>query len=423
MNLEGEIYRGECRREIISVTQLNEYIKAKLEGDAILSDIHLRGEISNFTNHYKTGHFYFTIKDEGSAVKAVMFRGYASKLKFMPENGMKIVARGRIGAYVRDGQYQIYCEDMEPDGVGALYVAYEQLKRKLEAEGLFSPQRKKPLPKIPSKIGVITSPTGAAVRDIINILSRRFPYAEMILYPALVQGAEAAPSLIRGMKILSSRDDIDVIIIGRGGGSIEDLWAFNDERLARVIASSTAPVISAVGHETDFTICDFVSDRRAPTPSAAAEIAVPDTRELMQKISNVTQRCRQLLTSSISVKAKSLQTLSLRPVMKNPQRYIDDRKMDLVALDEKLCRAVTIVKNNKASEYSVLCAKLEALSPLSVLSRGYSFVSDTEGKIQKSAKDVSQGKKIRIGFFDGDAECTVDRVNFRDNKHINAYEE
>ena len=397
-------------RNIISVSALNEYIKGKLESDGFLFDIYLRGEISNFTNHYKTGHFYFSVKDETSVIKAVMFKGYASKLKFIPENGMKIIAHGRIGAYVRDGQYQIYCDDMEPDGIGSLYIAYEQLKRKLESEGLFSPDRKKPLPKIPSRIGVITSPTGAAVRDIINILARRFPYAEMVLYPALVQGAEAAPSLIAGMRHFKQKRNVDVIIIGRGGGSIEDLWAFNDETLAREIASSSIPVISVVGHETDFTICDFAADRRAPTPSAAAELAVPDTKDLMRRISNVTDRCESLLVQSIEQRKKYLCSIATRPVLKNPERYVDDRRMDLIAADERLSRAMNMLKEKKIGSFSLLAAKLDALSPLSVLTRGYSFVSDADGHVVKDTGALSVGQSVDIRFFDGEAKCKVEEV-------------
>ena len=399
---------------MIGVGELNEYIKNRLESDARLCDVSLRGEISNFTNHYKTGHFYFSIKDETSVIKAVMFKGYASKLNFIPENGMKIIAHGRIGAYVRDGQYQIYCDDIEPDGVGSLYVAYEQLKRKLEAEGLFSPERKRPLPKIPSRIGVITSPTGAAVRDIINVLGRRFPYAEMYLYGALVQGADAAPSLIGAVRYFANARNVDVIIIGRGGGSIEDLWAFNDERLARELAACPIPTISAVGHETDFTICDFVCDRRAPTPSAAAEIAVPDTRELMRRISNVTDRCRQLLGASIEVRKRHLEQMASRPVLKNPERYLEDRKMDLAHVEKELYSSIDSVCKNKRQGLSVAAAKLDALSPLSVLTRGYSFVSDGGGKVIKSALDTCAGDNITVSFSDGEARCTVDEIKFRD---------
>ncbi len=397
-------------RNIISVAALNEYIKAKLEGDITLSDIYLRGEISNFKHHYQTGHFYFSIKDENSVIRAVMFKGYASKLKFEPENGMKIIAHGRIGAFVRDGQYQIYCDDIEPDGIGSLYIAYEQLKRKLEAEGLFSPERKKPLPKIPSRVGVITSPTGAAVRDIINVLGRRFPYAEMVLYGALVQGAEAAPSLISGIRYFKEKRNVDVIIIGRGGGSIEDLWAFNDETLAREIASSPVPVISAVGHETDFTICDFASDKRAPTPSAAAELAVPDTKDLMRRISNVTDRCEHLISGMIAERKKYLSSMSSRPVLKNPERYIDDRRMDLLNMSERMNNAVKTQKQRKDASFSLLAAKLDALSPLSVLTRGYSFVSDREGNVLKSAKNLQVGQSVGIRFCDGEAECTIEEI-------------
>ena len=264
----------------LTVTQLNEYIKGILDHDPRLTDVYLRGEISNFKNHYSTGHYYFTLKDEGGMIRAIMFRSSAVKLAFLPEDGMKVVAHGRISAFVRDGQYQIYCDSMEPDGIGALYIAYEQLKRKLEAEGLFDPSRKKPLPKIPSRVGIITSATGAAIRDMINVCGRRFPFAELVLYPSLVQGPDAPAQLIDGVRYFNEKQSVDVIIIGRGGGSIEDLWAFNNEDLAREIAASAIPVISAVGHETDFTICDFVADRRAPTPSAAAELAVPETEEL-----------------------------------------------------------------------------------------------------------------------------------------------
>ena len=397
-------------RNIISVAALNEYIKAKLEGDMTLADIYLRGEISNFKHHYQTGHFYFSIKDEASVVRAVMFRGYAAKLKFEPENGMKIIAHGRIGAFVRDGQYQIYCDDIEPDGLGSLYVAYEQLKRKLEAEGLFSPERKKPLPKIPSRVGVITSPTGAAVRDIINVLGRRFPFAEMVLYGALVQGAEAAPSLISGIRHFGTKRNVDVIIIGRGGGSIEDLWAFNDETLAREIAACPIPVISPVGHETDFTICDFAADKRAPTPSAAAELAVPDTRELTRRFLNVTDRCAHLVSVKIAERKRYIEQVSSRPVLKNPLRYVEDRKMELLGVSERMNTAQKIQKQRKEAEFSLLAAKLDALSPLSVLTRGYSFVSDKDGAVIKSASSLTVGQSARIRFSDGEASCRVEEI-------------
>ncbi|MBQ6892581.1 MAG: exodeoxyribonuclease VII large subunit [Clostridia bacterium] len=391
----------------ITVTELNEYIKSKIDSDVFLSHVTVKGEISNFTNHYKTGHFYFTIKDEGSLIKAVMFRGAASKINFVPENGMKIIAKGRVSAFVRDGQYQLYCEAMEPDGIGALYFAFEQLKKKLSAEGLFDESRKKPLPKIPTRIGVITSPTGAAIRDIINILGRRFPYAKVILYPALVQGAEAAPSLIDGMNYFNSQNNVDVIIIGRGGGSIEDLWAFNDETLARTVAASAIPTISAVGHETDFTICDFVADRRAPTPSAAAELAVPETHELMHKIDNIIGRMSLLLTRRIESGRQILDFYRNQGIFAYPERIFEERKMQLLMLGQKL---ETNMSTKLIADRSLLAqrtAKLEALSPLGILSRGYSVAADTKGNVISSVNDVSKGDKFTLRLSDGTVGATV----------------
>ena len=385
----------------VTVTQLNEYIKAKIDGDGFLSRVSVKGEISNFTNHYKTGHFYFTIKDETSLIRAVMFRGNTAKLRFVPENGMKIVARGRVSAFVRDGQYQLYCDSMEPDGIGALYFAFEQLKKKLATEGLFDEARKRPLPKIPTRIGVITSPTGAAIRDIINILGRRFPYAKVILYPALVQGAEAAPSLIAGMRHFMDARDVDVIIIGRGGGSIEDLWAFNSEELARTIAACPIPVISAVGHETDFTICDFVADRRAPTPSAAAELAVPETHELMHKIDNIIGRMSLLLSRRLESGRQVLDFYMKQGVFAHPERMFEDRKMQLLLLGQRLETA----ENNKlvAARHALAerGAKLEALSPLSILSRGYSVATGADGHVLTATVQTAVGEDITLRLTDG----------------------
>ncbi len=392
----------------ITVTELNEYIKAKIDGDKFLSHVTVKGEISNFTNHYKTGHFYFTIKDEGSLIKAVMFRSAASKITFVPENGMKIVAKGRVSAFVRDGQYQLYCEAMEPDGIGALYFAFEQLKKKLSAEGLFDESRKKSLPKIPTRIGVITSPTGAAIRDIINILGRRFPYAKVVLYPALVQGAEAAPSLIDGMNYFNSKQNVDVIIIGRGGGSIEDLWAFNDETLARTVASSKIPTISAVGHETDFTICDFVADRRAPTPSAAAEFAVPETHELMHKIDNIIGRMSLLVSRKIDGGKQILDFYKNQGVFAYPERMFEERKMRLLLLGQNLETSMNTKLTAKRSSLAQSTAKLEALSPLGILSRGYSVATNESGKVVSSVKDVAAGDKLALRLGDGTVNTTVD---------------
>ena len=391
----------------ITVTELNEYIKAKIDADGFLSHVTLKGEISNFTNHYKTGHFYFTIKDEGSLIKAVMFRSAASKINFVPENGMKIIAKGRVSAFVRDGQYQIYCDSMEPDGIGALYFAFEQLKKKLSAEGLFDEAKKKPLPKIPTRIGVITSPTGAAIRDIINILGRRFPYAKVVLYPALVQGADATPSLIGGMNYFNSQRNVDVIIIGRGGGSIEDLWAFNDETLARVVSASAIPTISAVGHETDFTICDFVADRRAPTPSAAAELAVPETHELMHKIDNIIGRMSLLLTRRIESGKQILDFYKTQGVFAYPERMFEERKMQLLMLGQRLEGSIGQKLVAERSLLAQRTAKLEALSPLGILSRGYSVASKADGKVISSVNDVNDGDDFTLRLGDGTLNATA----------------
>ncbi len=397
-------------RKVISVTAVNEYIKSILDGDAFLSSVWIEGEISNFNNHYKTGHFYFSVKDEGGVLKAVMFRSFASKLPFMPENGMKVLIRGRISAYPRDGSYQIYCEEMEPDGVGSLYFAFEQLKKKLGAEGLFAPERKKPLPKIPRRIGVITSPTGAAVRDIINILGRRFPYAEAVLFPVLVQGADAPPQLIRAVQYFSFTKCVDVVIIGRGGGSIEDLWAFNNEELARTIAASEIPVISAVGHETDFTICDFVSDRRAPTPSAAAELAVPETAELMHRISNVNKRNELLLSQKISRIKERLTYLTQLTSPKNILHGIDEKRILGDMYFDRMLRAIERSNERGGGRLAELSAKLGALSPLSILQRGYSVALQGE-KTLKSVEQVSAGDSFTLRLSDGEIDATVNGVS------------
>lgn len=394
----------------LTVTQLNEYIKAKIDADGFLSRVTVKGEISNFTNHYKTGHFYFTVKDEGSLIKAVMFRSAASKLNFVPENGMKILARGRVSAFVRDGQYQLYCDGMEPDGIGALYFAFEQLKKKLSAEGLFDEARKKPLPKIPTRIGVITSPTGAAIRDIINILGRRFPYAKVILYPALVQGADAAPSLIAGMHYFNTQRNVDVIIIGRGGGSIEDLWAFNSEELARTVAASVIPTISAVGHETDFTICDFVADRRAPTPSAAAELAVPETHELMHKIDNIIGRMSLLLSKRIDSGRQILDFYKTQGIFAHPERMFEERKMQLLMLGQRLDGSINARLTADQNLLAQRAAKLEALSPLGILSRGYSVATGADGKVLSSVQNISVGDRFSLQLKDGKIDATVDGI-------------
>lgn len=398
---------AEEQRRVITVSQLNEYIKAVIEGQPVLRSIFVKGEISNFTNHYKTGHLYFTLKDETSLIRCIMFKGSADKLKFAPENGMKVILHGKVSAYPRDGQYQLYADNMEPDGIGALYIAYEQLKARLEKEGLFDPRYKKPLPKIPKKVGIITSPTGAAIRDIINILGRRFPFAEGVLYPSLVQGDGAPAQLIEGVRYFNSRNDVDVLIIGRGGGSIEDLWAFNDEGLARAIFDSRIPVISAVGHETDFTICDFVADRRAPTPSAAAELAVPETMELKQKILNIIGRMDMLILHNVKTGRQKVDELASKRVLNTPDFIVDDRRVRLMNLDGRLENGMKYSVILKKERFAGATSKLEALNPMSVISRGYSAVFADDGRLIKSVDQVSVGDRLNFKTVDGTVSTEV----------------
>lgn len=398
----------------LTVTQLNEYVKRMIDTTPQLTSLYVKGEISNFKNHYGTGHYYFTLKDEGGQLRAVMFKSAAAKMKFLPENGMKITAHGRLSAFVRDGTYQLYCDSMEPDGVGALYIAYEQLKKRLEAEGLFDVSKKRPLPKIPMRIGIITSATGAAIRDMINVCGRRFPAAKLILYPSLVQGPGAPAELIAGMQYFNATRSVDVIIIGRGGGSIEDLWAFNDEGLARTIAASQIPVISAVGHETDFTICDFVADRRAPTPSAAAELAVPDTAELKRKIQNIVSRESNVLLAMLNSRRDRLDSIAKSRAMTNPMNLIDDRRMLLDMLTERIGRAEENSIQIRRSLLARNAGCLDALNPLSVLARGYSAVYKTDGVLVKSIEDVKAGDKVEFKTIGGSASCTVDDVKKTD---------
>ena len=378
-----------------------------IDNDELLVSVCVRGEISNFTNHYKTGHFYMTLKDEASLIKAVMFRGNASKLKFLPENGMKVIVTGRVSAYIRDGQYQIYIDSMEPDGIGALYIAYEQLKKKLAAEGLFDREKKKPLPKIPTRIGIITSPTGAAIRDIINILGRRLPLCRPILYPSLVQGDGASAQIIAGIDYFNEKKNVDVLIVGRGGGSLEDLWAFNDETLCRRVAASNIPIISAVGHETDFTLCDFAASVRAPTPSAAAELAVPESSELKRKINNVNARMELLCEQRIKILKEKLTALSNSRVLTNPMNFIDDRKMALGMTEDKLITRMSTLLERKKSSLASHTAKLDALNPLSVVARGYSAVFDDEGKLIKSVSQTKKGDMVSFMVTDGKISAEV----------------
>lgn len=395
---------------VLSVSQLNRYIKMNLDADENLANIFISGEISNFTNHYRTGHLYFTLKDDSAAVRAVMFNSSAKRLKFMPEDGMKVISRGRVSVYEASGQYQLYVDDMQPDGVGALNLAYEQLKEKLQKEGLFSELHKKPLPPYPEKVGVITSPTGAAVRDIINVLGRRFPYAEIVFCPVLVQGEGAHLQLTDAVNLFNSERAADVIIIGRGGGSIEDLWEFNDEGLARAVYNSEIPVISAVGHETDFTICDFVADMRAPTPSAAAELAVPDANELQYALSALKNRMFLNVSSGIADRRSRLEYLTSKGALKSPDEMLSNRSQRLDTAFSKMLSSYENRIGGKKVEFISAATALSKLDPMSVLMRGFAFVSDKSGKNVYSSQALAKGDKINVRFHDGSAVCEVKEI-------------
>lgn len=395
---------------VLSVSQLNRYIKMNFDADENLANIFISGEISNFTNHYRTGHLYFTLKDDSAAVRAVMFNSSAKRLKFMPEDGMKVIARGRVSVYEASGQYQLYVDDMQPDGVGALNLAYEQLKEKLQKEGLFSELHKKPLPPYPEKVGVITSPTGAAVRDIINVLGRRFPYAEIVFCPVLVQGEGAHLQLTDAVNLFNSERAADVIIIGRGGGSIEDLWEFNDEGLARAVYNSDIPVISAVGHETDFTICDFVADMRAPTPSAAAELAVPDANELQYALSALKNRMFLNVSSGIADRRSRLEYLTSKGALKSPDEMLSNRSQRLDTAFSKMLSSYENRIGGKKMEFISAATALSKLDPMSVLMRGFAFVSDKNGKNVYSSQALAKGDKIDVRFHDGSAVCEVKEI-------------
>jgi exodeoxyribonuclease VII large subunit len=396
---------------VFTVSEINEYVRMLLDSDPRLRRVWLRGEISNFTNHYKTGHFYFSLKDEQSSLRAVMFRGHNSRLNFMPENGMRVLVCGDVRAYPRDGQTQIVVSEMQPDGAGSLALAFEQLKRKLEAEGLFDTARKKPLPRYPRRIGIVTSPTGAAIHDIIRITGRRYPLCELILFPALVQGSGAAASLRTGVEFFNSVDLVDAIIIGRGGGSIEDLWAFNDEALARSVAASRLPVISAVGHESDVTICDFVADLRAPTPSGAAEAAVPDQTELYALLSGMETRLRRVGEGYLLRAREALDRRAAHRLLTTPQALFDERRMHLCLREERLVRQAASALERARTDMAKRAAKLEALSTLAVLSRGYAMVSDTDGNMITNAASLKVGDAVDLRFSDGSARAEITKIN------------
>lgn len=395
---------------VLSVSQLNRYVKSRMDADENLFNVFLVGEISNFTDHYKTGHFYFSLKDEEAQIKAVMFRQNALKVKFRPENGLRVIVRGRVSLYEAAGSYQVFVDDMQPDGVGALNLAFEQLKERLEREGLFDAAHKKPLPRFPERIGVITSETGAAVQDILNILGRRFPYAQVVLAPVLVQGEGAPAQLIDALQSFNAFKNVDVIILGRGGGSAEDLWAFNDERLAYAVYRSQIPVISAVGHETDFTICDFVADLRAPTPSAAAELAVPDQMQLRAEIHTLLSRMQRTVTNNLREQRLRLEQSAQKSVLKNPNLFFDTKRMQLLSVSTQFDALEKAILHRARVRLQENAAKLQALSPLSVLARGYSVTTLADGTVVHSANQLSENTEITVQLADGKAACTVKEI-------------
>jgi exodeoxyribonuclease VII large subunit len=391
--------RDRPEREVMTVSELNGYLKRLLDGERFLRAVSVRGEISNLKFH-TMGHVYFSIKDETSVLRAVMFRSKAEALKFLPENGMKVIAFGSVTVYENGGQYQIIVSSMQPDGIGALYTAYNQLKERLESEGLFDESHKKPIPRLPESIGVITSPSGAAVRDIINVITRRYKAAKIYIYPALVQGEGAEATLVSGIDYFDKSKLVDTVIIGRGGGSIEDLWAFNSERLARRIYEAEVPVISAVGHETDFTICDFVSDLRAPTPSAAAELAVPDSDELIMRLDDMLHRAGVTLINRIGRLRERLLRYSEKTSSTAIMAEIYEKREELSEKFDRTKKALDALLGTKKNEFAISVGKLEAMNPLNVLSRGYSVVESDRG-ILKSVSEIEVGDTVDIRLSDG----------------------
>lgn len=396
-------------REPLSVSELNARIKGLIESDPVLGSVYVRGELSNY-KVYPSGHHYFTLKDAESSLRCVMFRSAASKLRFRPESGMRVTAWGRVAVYPRDGAYQLYCEGLMPEGAGDLQVAYEQLKAKLADEGLFDPAHKKPIPRYPERIAVITSSAGAAVHDIIRVLRKRWPVAKVVLLPVRVQGVEAPPEIAGALRYANKYRVADVIITGRGGGSIEDLWAFNDERVARAIYASELPVISAVGHEPDVTIADFVADLRAATPSNAAELVAPDMSELRDALRSAAARLDQAVDRGLSQRRAALTELSSRRVMQSPTGFIDQRRLELDSIRLRLDAAATGRLNRERQEFARLAAKLDALSPLKVLGRGYSIALDAEGRAVRESRQLKAGNKLDLRLSRGGAKCLVESV-------------
>ena len=395
------------QQHIFSVTEVNHLVKLLLDNESMLQNVAVRGELSNY-KIYPSGHHYFTLKDAEGALRCVMFKGQAGRLRFRPENGMKVVVTGRVTVFPRDGAYQLYCNTLTPEGVGDLAVAFEQLKAKLYEEGLFDHAHKKPLPAYPRRIAVITSSAGAAVHDMIRILRRRYPLAKVILLPVRVQGAEAPPEIVGAIRYANKWKIGDVIITGRGGGSMEDLWAFNDERVARAIYKSEIPVISAVGHEPDVTISDFVADARASTPSNAAEIAVPDQVELRRFLRDCEERLVQSQTARLEMLRKHLDALAAKRVLRDQMAYVQDKRMELLHLQQRLGDLTGAQIAWKKQRFAALAASVDAMSPLKVLGRGYAMAQTAGGEIIKAAEDVEIGEHITVKLGRGALACTVD---------------
>ncbi|MBE7013901.1 MAG: exodeoxyribonuclease VII large subunit [Ruminococcaceae bacterium] len=390
---------------IISVSELNSLIKEFFDLNPMFNSVYVKGEISNFKRH-SSGHCYFSLKDEKSVIKAVMFKFNALSLNFEPENGMKVIINARLSSYERDGVYQLYVNEMQPDGVGALHIKFEQLKDKLSKEGLFDEQFKKPLPRFPKTVGVVTSKTGAAVKDIINVIKRRAKNTDIIIYPATVQGADAHKSIVAGIEYFNE-NKVDVMIVGRGGGSIEDLWCFNEEEVARVIFKSSVPVVSAVGHETDYTISDFVADLRAPTPSAAAELCVPHLKDVIGFIETSRSRMYLSLNKNIDLYKNKLDTLKNSNVFIYPKRMLERYEQNIVTRSATLCNAYERIIASKKESFVRSISSLDSLSPLKVLKRGYTFVENKEGKVIDSVKKLNTDDIISLKFADGKANCQV----------------
>ena len=402
-------------QQVLTITQVNEYIRTMMDGDKLLSNVAVKGEISNY-KVYPSGHHYFTVKDEGGSLKCVMFKGNAMKLRFRPDNGMQIIAMGKISVFPRDGAYQLYCTAMVLDGVGDLYAAFEQLKTKLAAQGLFDPAHKKPIPKYPQRIGIITSSAGAAVHDMLRILRKRYPLSEVLLLPVRVQGAEAPGEISAAIRYANHFCLADLLIVGRGGGSIEDLWAFNDEQVAHAIYASKIPVISAVGHEPDVTISDFVADLRAATPSNAAELAVPDQDALRQTLDGMMDTMTSAIQRQIKSARQQLNILSSSSALKSPEGYIDQRKKTLELLKNRLISAQMQQISTKKQRYIAMTAKLDAMSPLKVLSRGYAMAQTDNGDILRSVNKVKSGDLIHVTLEDGSLSATVHLVKEHDHE-------